>query len=185
MVNIVCPPYYGLHRHITVLYTDAKVKQLATFSWCLTSWSKSGYIRNSVYVFAVICRIPSNWLLAFGNSFVFFTQTRQRVFWLIRRDYGSWSRLLWQYLMKKERVFHIDRSYPGELNLQNNKSRYEIRLWAYKSGVLICLSWERLLLLVHYLSFQAYTAAAAITATMAFSQMLRIDSFTSVLLLFR
>lgn len=62
---------------------------------------------------------------------------------------------------------------------QQNKSRYEITLWAYKSGVLICFRWKRLLLLSHYLSFQAHTTAAAITATMAFSEELRIVIYFS------
>lgn len=142
-----------------------------------------------VSVFSVIHRITQNLLSALGNSFVFFT----RVSWLILRDYGSWSRSPWQYL-QEERIFHIHRSRPdflswgfepATLHMQNDNSRYKITFGAYKCGALICLSWARLLLLTHYLSFQAYTTIAAITATMAFSETLRIDSFTWVLLHFR
>lgn len=142
-----------------------------------------------VSVFPVIHRITQNVLSALGNSFVFFT----RVCWLILRDYGSWSRSPWLYL-QEERIFHIHRSRPdflswgfepATLHRQNDNSRYKITFGAYKCGALICLSWVRLLLLTHYLSFQAYTTIAAITAIMAFSETLRIDSFTWVLLHFR
>lgn len=93
-----------------------EMKQSVNFSWCSTSLSKSGSNQKCVYVFSDNCRIPSNWLSAFGDSFVFLTQTRQKVFWMIWRDYGSCSRSVWQQLMREERVFHIHRSHPGRVS---------------------------------------------------------------------
>lgn len=115
------------------------------------------------------------------------THFRQSVCWVIWRNYRLWSRSLLQKLMREKPVFHIHNSHqdflsrgsePVTFYFRENKPRYEITLAAYKCVALICMSSMRLLQLTHYLTFQIYTTAEAITATNAHSYKLKIDTFT-------
>lgn len=83
---------------------------------------------------------------------------------------------------------HIHTWSAGDLNPQPPSANQHVWIWDYTLWI---QKWGpylfelKLLPLSHYLWFQAYTSAVAITATMAFSETRRIDSFTSVLLHFR